>query len=77
MDRLVQRLADSQANGDVVATRLSATEEWLRFSEQRALFLERESDLIRQINDRHAGAGPSTRPEARTNGPLKTAPPKE
>ena len=50
MDRLVQRLADLQANGDVAATRLSATEERLRFSEQRAQFLERESDLLRQIN---------------------------
>ena len=77
MDHLVQRLADLQANGDVAATRLSATEERLRFSEQRAQFLERESDLLRQINDRHTGAGPSTRAEVRTSGPLKTAPPKE
>ena len=71
MDRLVQRLADLQANGDVAATRLSAAEERLRFSEQRAQFLERESDLLRQINDRHMGAGPSTRAEVRTSGPLK------
>ena len=40
MDRLVQRFADLQVNGDVAATRLSATEERLRFSEQRAQFLE-------------------------------------
>ena len=75
LDRLVQRLAASQANEELATTRRRAVDERLRFADLRIQMMERERDLLQQLADRPIHEASQARPEGRTGGPLKTSTP--